>query len=181
MQIMKTVLGLVLLTGLAAAQSQDQQEKLDILFGNLRNTNSRAVIIQTEAQIWQIWMQSGTSADNLDLNDASIAMNTGNFRYAESKLTTLIASTPTFPEAFNKRATLYFMMERYEESLADIKKTLELEPRHFGALSGRGMVFQRINKPRDALKAFREAIAVNPHLSDAKQAIKALEQLEPDL
>ncbi len=67
------------------------------------------------------------------------------------------------------------------ESLADIVKTLDLEPRHFGALSGRGMIYRRLGKQKEAADSFREALAINPHLLGARMALRELERAAPDL
>jgi tetratricopeptide (TPR) repeat protein len=82
---------------------------------------------------------------------------------------------------WNKRATLYFLMGRMEDSLKDIDKTLDLEPRHFGALSGRGMIYQKLGKNPEALAAFKEALSMNPNMVGAKLAVQQLEKLVPEL
>jgi tetratricopeptide (TPR) repeat protein len=72
-------------------------------------------------------------------------------------------------------------MGRYDESLADIVTTLDLEPRHFGALSGRGMIYQRLGRNLDAIAAFKDALAINPHMTGAKSSLQQLERQAPDL
>jgi tetratricopeptide (TPR) repeat protein len=86
----------------------------------------------------------------------------------------LVEHAPGFAEGWNKRATVYYLMENYEASVLDIERTLELEPRHFGALSGLGMIYDAIGEPAAALRSFEAAVAINPHLDGARQRIEAL-------
>jgi tetratricopeptide (TPR) repeat protein len=90
----------------------------------------------------------------------------------------VIAAYPDYPEPWNKRATLNFIMGREAASLADIDRVLELEPRHFGALSGRGMIYRNQKKYSLAIEAFREALAINPALQTLKDAISEIERIE---
>jgi tetratricopeptide (TPR) repeat protein len=165
----------------ALAQEPQREEQLDLLFGKLKDPALGAKSMSTEAQIWDLWMRAGTDQQNEALLKAASAMQFGSFKLSEQMLNQLLEVTQSNAEVYNKRATLYYLMGRYEESLADIVKVLELEPRHFGALSGRGMVYQRLGKPLEALAAYREALLVNPHLLGARIAVKQLEKLEPDL
>ena len=92
----------------------------------------------------------------------------------------MIVEAPEFAEAWNKRATLYYLMGHYRLA-HDIGKTVDLEPRHFGALSGRGMVLMKMGKNAEALAAFKEALAVNPNMMGAKLSVQALEKQFPEL
>jgi tetratricopeptide (TPR) repeat protein len=183
----RVLLLIALLLAAANATAQDvggtveQQEQLDQLFGKLRTTDLGPDAFTTEAKIWDIWLQGGNPDENQVLNAAATAMALGNYADSERLLNQLIGRTAVLPEAFNKRATLYFLMGRYDESLADIVMTLELEPRHFGALSGRGMILQMLGRNGDALGAYRDALAINPHMPGARLAIQQLEKLAPDL
>jgi tetratricopeptide (TPR) repeat protein len=167
--------------GAPPASVTQREDQLDLLFGKLKDPSIGADAMRVEAQIWSLWMEAGTPRENELLMQATAAMGVGGYELSEQTLNTLISQTPRFSEAFNKRATLYYLMGRYEESLADIVKVLDLEPRHFGALSGRGMVYQRLGRKLDALAAYREALEVNPHLPGARVSVQELEKLEPDL
>jgi Flp pilus assembly protein TadD len=79
-------------------------------------------------------------------------------------------------EGWNQRAILNFMTDRDDDAILDIRKTVSLEPRHFGAWSGLGQIFESINNDRAALQAYRQALSVNPHLESAERAIKRLEK-----
>ena len=97
---------------------------------------------------------------------------------ALSILNRLIGANPDFAEAWNKRATLYFMMKKYDDALSDIAKVLDLEPRHFGALAGKGMILERQKNFSAAREAYEDALAVNPTLEDVKAAIKEIDRVE---
>jgi tetratricopeptide (TPR) repeat protein len=161
----------------AFAQSDD----LDQLFAKLREPTTSTSAVSIETQIWNLWMHGGSHIENEALAKATLAMNSGNTAEAERQLNVLISQTQSFPEAYNKRATLYFLMGRYEESLADIVVTLDLEPRHFGALSGRGMIMQRLGRDAEAIAAYKEALTMNPTMEGAKAALRLLEKQAPDL
>ncbi len=158
-----------------------QTDELDSLFAKLRDPATGSEVLRIEPKIWSLWMTQGNAAENQQLAEATTAM--GILAYAKSleKLNALIATTQNFSEAYNKRATLYYLMGRYDESLGDIDKTLDLEPRHFGALSGRGMVLLKQGKNAEALKAFKEALSVNPNMTGAKISVQQLEKLLPEL
>ena len=86
----------------------------------------------------------------------------------------IVRIAPDYAEGWNRRATVRYLMGDYKGSLADIGETLKREPRHFGALSGRGLVMVKLGRDRDALKSFEAAIAINPHVAAARQNIRIL-------
>ena len=92
------------------------------------------------------------------------AMRAGQFGPALDSFNAIIDADPAFAEGWNKRATLYFYMGRYDESISDVEKTLALEPRHCGALSGMGLVHTELNDEATALEWFEHALEVNPHM-----------------
>lgn len=151
-------------------------EQLDTLFAHLHQSGIPSAPV--EAKIWALWGASDSPTAEVLLTQSQRAINAGAPAEALSILDRLIAAYPDFAEAWNKRATLYFMMKRYDQSLADIGKVLELEPRHFGALAGKGMILERQKKYSAARTAFEEALAVNPNLEQVKDALKALDRLE---
>jgi tetratricopeptide (TPR) repeat protein len=167
-------------TGQAGTVEQRNAE-LDQLFATLQTQASSSETFRAEQKIWQLWMQSDSAADDLVLSDATQAMDVGNYGGCERLLNQLLTKNAGYAEAWNKRATLYFLMGRFDESLSDIVKTLDLEPRHFGALSGRGMILQRQGKMREALVAYREALSMNPHMPGTRAAVQMLESLLPEL
>jgi tetratricopeptide (TPR) repeat protein len=168
-----------------ASTSALQEELLDALFGKLQvkpeDSISSAAALQIESQIWTIWMQGHSPEETTQLALASQAMEMRNFDQCEKQLNSLLANGSNHAEVWNKRATLYFIVGKDAESLADIQKTLDIEPRHFGALSGRAMIYMRQRKYPEALAAYREALAINPHMTGARAAVQQLESLMPDL
>jgi len=154
---------------------------LDRLFAQLQAEGSAVGSKSLEQKIWANWGRNDSITAELLLGQASRALNTQEFQAAEAILNRLITDKPDYAEAWNRRATLHFMAQRYEKSLADIEKVLDLEPRHFGALSGRGMVYEAMGKPDLALNAYREALGVNPHMATVQDKVKILEKLRPDI
>ena len=151
-------------------------EQLDVLFAQLRKPGVQSDAV-TE-KIWALWSASDSPTAEVLLNQAQAAIGDGAPAQAMSILNRLIGADPDFAEAWNKRATLYFMMKRDDSALADISHVLDLEPRHFGALSGKGMILQRQKKYAAAREAFDEALAVNPTLEDVKAALKEIDKVE---
>jgi tetratricopeptide (TPR) repeat protein len=154
-------------------------EQLDILFGRLQQAKREAGNSSLiEQKIWSLWTSSDSPTAEVLLRQAEKAMDAGAPAESLSILDRLIGAHPDFAEAWNKRATLYYLMHKDDKALADIARALDLEPRHFGALAGRGMIYQRQKKYTDALDAYREALAINPGLATVKSIIKDIEKIE---
>lgn len=151
-------------------------EQLDILFGHLHRKGVPADPV--EEKIWALWGASDSPTAEVLLVQAQRAIAAGAPAEALSILDRLIGANPDFAEAWKKRATLYFMMKRYDAALSDIGKTLDLEPRHFGALAGKGMILERQKNYSAAREAYEEALAVNPNLEAVQSALKELDRLE---
>jgi len=162
---MRTVLALCLIVIAAAgpARADQRDPRLPGLFQALIDAGP-ADARRIEGEIWKIWIENddGQNAELMHLG--MLAMQTGEVDLALDIFDQLVARAPDFAEAWNKRATVLFMMGELEASLADVAKTLELEPHHFGALSGAGLIFDALGQPEAALKAYREALAVHPNL-----------------
>ncbi len=105
---------------------------------------------------------------------AMVAMQTGVLNQAFGYLDQIIARDPNYVEGWNKRATVYYMIDAYDKSLADIQKTLQLEPRHFGALAGLGMIMIKLGDKQRALEAFERAYQVDPVINNGKEVIEEL-------
>ncbi len=168
-------------SALAETATNDFALRLDKLFAALHSELNDTTSKLVEMQIWALWASESTPESVAQLAEASAALSMGDQASAEKKLDALIKAQPDFAEAWNRRATMYFMQQRYEESLADIAHVLELEPRHFGALSGKGMVLRALNRPAEALRAMKESLAVDPYLAGMKNSIEQMEKLNPDL
>ena len=166
----------VLLAGLlvlpVAADQTDQ--RLPGLFDELLATKDAASARQLEAQIWQIWYEHDDNAIVLLMRQGRGAMDRRDFASAERSFDQVVKIAPDYAEGWNARATLYYLMGRYEDSLTDIDATLNLEPRHFGALSGRGLVYAELEEWELALESFDAALAVNPHMAGARMNAEVL-------
>ncbi|MSO69171.1 MAG: tetratricopeptide repeat protein [Alphaproteobacteria bacterium] len=160
---------------LAAPLHADQRDpRLEPLFETLKSTGDLSEVGNAEQAIWGIWMESGDEEIDKLLTQGSIYMQMHSFGAALSHFNSVIAARPEFAEGWNKRATLYFMMGEYDKSIADCEKTFTLEPRHFGALFGLGLIYSQIDNEAKALDAFEKALAVHPHLQNVPAIIQRL-------
>jgi tetratricopeptide (TPR) repeat protein len=175
----RLVVGLVLLIiGAAASVRADQADpRLDGLFGELAAATDEASAAAIEARIWAIWHEIDDPASARLLRQGGEAMAGRVFQIAIVSFNRLIARSPDFAEGWNRRATLHFLMGNDEASIRDIEATLRLEPRHFGALSGLGLIMMRNDRPDAALRSFEAALEVHPHLPGARSHVEALRQL----
>lgn len=139
----------------------------------LRDDDMRVRAVAQET-MWAIWLQSGNEA--VDALMAEGIRLTDRQRYPEAieVFSRMIDTVPNYPEAYNKRATVYYLMQEFEQSIADIHKTLDLNPVHFGALSGMGLCYLGLNEPRQALEWFERAVAINPNLDTIQQYIQQI-------
>ena len=155
---------------------QQREELLDRLFGRLKTAKSEQEAKVVEQSIWRLWAHSGKPTDDLLLEQATRSMNARQYRKALDILDAILEHSPDFSEAWNKRATVNYVVGRLDQSLADINKVLSLEPRHFGALSGLGMIRRDKGDELGALEAFREALSINPFMPNVQDAVKELEK-----
>lgn len=137
---------------------------LDELFAQLRIAKSADVANDLVAQIWTLWFTPDNPELTTRMAQASSAMTAGDFNGALVLLTAITKDFPDYSEGWNQRATLYYMMGQLDASLADIATTLTLEPRHFGALSGRVMIELKQGNRPEALKDMIAALAIDPYL-----------------
>jgi tetratricopeptide (TPR) repeat protein len=152
----------------------DRVKGLDFLFGALKAAPDEASARHVEARIWALWMQTPSDTAALLMTRAKTAMDAKNIDVALKLLDSVVKLRPDYVEAWNRRATLYYLKSDYRHSLEDIQQVLIREPRHFGALAGLGMIMQDIGDDRRALEAFRKALAVNPHLEKVPELVKSL-------
>ena len=165
-------------TPLMASEQKKLEEAgqlLDRLFGQLHKADNEQGAKAIEQAIWRLWAQSGSPSADALLQQATRAMSANSHPVALRILDTIVEIKPDFAEAWNKRATIYYLERQFEKSLADIDVVLDLEPRHFGALSGLGMIRRQMGDQKGALEAFRRALIIHPHQSGAKRAVKELE------
>jgi len=129
-----------------------------------------------ENRIWAVWMMSGSDTCGLLMGRAKAAADEKDYDLAIKLLDAVIEIKPDYVEGWNRRATVYYLMNDYGHSLADIREVLAREPRHFGALAGLGLILQELGDDAHALEAYRRALAINPHLEHVDEAVKALRE-----
>ncbi|MCP3371671.1 tetratricopeptide repeat protein [Bradyrhizobium cajani] len=152
----------------------DRTKNLDFLFGALKAAPDDVSAKHVEARIWAIWLHTPSDTAALLMSRAKTAVDAQKIDIAIKLLDSIIKLRPDYIEAWNRRATLYYMQNDYGRSLADIREVLIREPRHFGALAGLGMIMQEVGDEKRALDAYRKALAVNPHLEKIPEQVKAL-------
>ena len=143
---------------------------LDALFRRLAGCG-RAEAGETEDRIWDVWIDHPHRAAAEALEAATRDIAARRYDIAETRLALLLRRAPGFAEAWHKRAALYYLLGRDEECLSDIRRTLELEPRHFAAMLHFAEILLGLDAAADARFAFRAALSLHPHLSRARQAL----------
>ena len=184
---MKKLLGIVVLGLLffSNVNAEDRISELDKLFSQLKNkkTLSSAQIVENKIQkIWSIHPSDDRRGFRLTelLNQGSVLINRGELNKAYKLFTKIIAAESDWSEAWNKRATVLYLMNRYQSSLDDIKITLALEPRHFGALSGQALNYTKLKQYEEAIKSYKAAQKIYPLLDSATKMIPELKYLLND-
>ena len=184
---MKKLLGIVVLGLLffSNVNAEDRKSELDKLFSQLKNSKNLSSAQIVEKKIWEIWLihpsddRRGFRLTEL-LIQGSRLMNMGELNKAYELFTQIIATEPDWSEAWNKRATVLYLMNRYQSSLDDIKITLTLEPRHFGALSGQALNYIELRQYEKAIESYRAAQKIYPLLYSATKMIPELQELIND-
>jgi tetratricopeptide (TPR) repeat protein len=124
--------------------------------------------------MWQVWSRTGDADIDRRFAVGVKQMNGRDLAEAVETFSEIIRRRPDFAEAWNKRATAYFVLGEYAKSLADCDEVMARNPYHWGALSGYGMIYVELDQPGRALEYFRKALAVNPNLTSVEQAIETL-------
>lgn len=154
----------------------DRTRGLDFLFGALKAAPDDASAKHVEARIWALWMATPSDTAALLMTRAKVAMDAKQTDIALKLLDAVIKLRPDYIEAWNRRATLYYLQDDYGHAMQDIEQVLTREPRHFGALAGLGMIMRDLGDDKRALDAFRKALAINPHLDKVPDLVKTLSE-----
>lgn len=141
---------------------------LDQLFAELRVAPDAETAHAIDQKIWTYWTTPSNTQLAQRMVDVMDARGMGNLKLAIDLLNQLVLDYPDYAEGWNQRATLYFMVGDYEASIADCGRVLELEPRHFGALSGRAMMYLQMGKRSLALRDMAAALAIHPFLNERR-------------
>jgi tetratricopeptide (TPR) repeat protein len=152
-----------------------RSQKLDDLYSRLAASTDAAETNGLVVAIDRLLLESGSSTGDLVMARAVAALGTRDLQLSRTLLDKLVLLQPDWAEAWNKRATVRYMMGDERGSMADIAHVLILEPRHFGALSGMGMILERAGLRDDALRAYRRALEIAPQLAMLRTAVKRLQ------
>jgi len=130
-----------------------------------------------EQGLWLLWTRSGDAATDRQMAQATELLGAGEFDKAVAILTDIIRKRPAFAEAWNRRATVYYVAGEYRKSIADCDEVLKRNPKHFGALSGMGQIHTQLENYEEALVWFRRALEVNPNMTGVEINIHQVEEL----
>lgn len=176
--VMARILTLIMLCAVfiapAIGVAGQTDDRLNELFERLHVTQDPAEAQQLEQIIWVIWKRSELESTNILMQQGEEAMNAGDFTTALQTFNAMVKLEPEFAEGWNKRATIHYLIDNYAASVADVERTLALEPRHFGALAGLGLVYDSMHEKKKALEAYRSALEIHPNLFGVQISIEQL-------
>ena len=177
---MRIIVGAMVMTAVVflapAAPASQTDKRLDTIFERLSSTDSKAEAAKLTNLVWAIWHESDNEIVNSFMSKGIEEMSQRNYEDAVASFSKVVELDPNFAEGWNKRATVYYLMGDLESSIRDVDRTLALEPRHFGALSGLGLIYLAFGEGWEALKAFKAALRVNPHLAGPQAHVKELQR-----
>ena len=177
---MKKLLGILVLGLLffSNANSEERELELNKLFNQLKNNSDASMAFEVEMKIWNIW-STHPSQENLTqlLANGSNLMTQHKLNKAYETFSKVISLDPNWAEGWNKCATVLYILGRYEESQEDINKVLKLEKRHFGALSGQGLVQIELKNYERAINSYKEVQKIYPSMQSPKIMIPQLKEL----
>lgn len=156
------------------AVKADRTRGLEFLLGALKVAPDEASAKHVEARIWALWMATPSDTAQLLMTRVNAAVEAKQFDVALELLDAVVKLRPDYTEAWNRRATIYYLKDDYDHALRDLEQVLAREPRHFGALAGLGMIMRDLGDDKRALDAFRKALAINPHLDKIPELVKTL-------
>jgi tetratricopeptide (TPR) repeat protein len=152
----------------------DRTHSVDFLFGALKAAPDDETAKAIEQRIWALWIQSRSDTATLLMTRVQKAIEGKDLELAIKLLDAIVKIKPDYIEAWNRRATIYYMKKDYGHSISDIREVLKREPRHFGALTGLGLILQDIGDDKQALEVYRRALAVYPRIERVPDLVKTL-------
>ena len=177
MRLLKYLLSLLILFSFNQLKAEDRENQLNRLFIELK-INNADLVYGTEQKIWEIWSTHPTDQFlTTRLAEGSKLVRNQQLVNAVDIFTEVIEKDPTWAEAWNKRATVLYMLGDYQSSQNDIDKVLKLEDRHFGALAGQGLVNIKLKNYEKAIKSYEKAQEIYPAMQSPKIMIEQIEQL----
>ena len=160
-----------------SAWSDQKNEELDELFFRLHETTDMFEAASLSRDIWKNWYQNSNPDIEALMKQGEISMQRADYPDAVQLYTQVIKLDPDFAEGWNRRATVLYLMGEFQLSTNDVVETLKLEPRHYGALSGQGLIYLQLQERRLALEYFEKALEANPHMSNVRENIEMLKKL----
>jgi len=171
---LQCLLTLICLLAVIPTRADQTDPQLDALFDALTDTEDSRLLSEIESRIWNLWYQHSDRDMQAALVAGDRLMNAGYHGDALRVFTAVIDQQPAYAEAWNRRATLHYLMGNFAESVSDIDQTLKLEPRHFGALSGLGLVYLQQNNLLKAREAFESLLSIHPNSQAARQNLESV-------
>ena len=156
------------------AMADQNDSRLYTLFQVLRDTQNPARAAFVQQRIWSIWFEHPDARVRQTLAAGEQALADGRLAAAVERFSEVTRLDPEFAEGWNRRATAYYAQGRYTLSLADVTEVLAREPRHFGALAGRGLCFQALGRTAEAITAYQQALEINPHMEQIRARLESL-------
>lgn len=156
------------------SEAVQKERLLDSLFARLQGAPSPEGAKVLERAVWNLWLQSGSPTVDLLMRQVDKAVEGTRYDAALAILDAVVDIAPDYTEGWNKRATINFLLNNFDESLQDLERVLALEPRHFGALAGRGLILRETGDREGALRAFRRALEIHPFLPAARDAVRTM-------
>ena len=177
MKFSKIFLIILYISSFFSFAQSSQENVLNNLFNQLKKVNNSKNAALIEDKIWSTWNKHPTNNKLTErLEFGTELMQYGDYNYALRVFDNIIITDPKWSEAWNKRATLYFLMSQFTNSLNDIDRVLNIEPRHFGALSGQARIFIKLQKYEKAIKSIEKALKFYP-LFKSGELIPEIERL----
>lgn len=170
------LLAFALLLAALPARADQNDPRLPPLFAALKQAPDTESAREIEMNIWSAWFHSDDGAVSALMEQGERSMSRRDFTSAQHAFDQVVALAPDYAEGWNRRATLRYLMGDLQGSLKDIAETLALEPRHFGALAGRGLVYMALNEPVKALDSFEAALEIHPNLPGPQVNSEMLKQ-----
>ena len=153
-----------------------KEARLDQLFIDLKRERNEKAAERIAGRIWGEWSQSGSASIDLMMQWSQKAIENQKFDVALDFLDQVVTLQPNYAEGWNRRATVHFMMKNFGKSMSDIDHTLQLEPRHFGALSGLAQIMALTGHKQSALEAWQKVLAIYPMMRSAQDQVATLSE-----
>ena len=177
MKFKKIFIILIFFLGLTEVFANERNKQLDKLFNELK-INNPALSFEAEQKIWEIWSTHPKKNElTLMLSEGSALVKKDKLNEAITIFTKVIELDPSWAEAWNKRATVLYLLGEFQKSQNDIDKVLELEERHFGALAGQGLVNIQLKNYDKAIMSYEKAQKIYPSMKSPKIMIKEIKEL----